>query len=195
MSLFNSLLAWTTNTFAPLGSLGLFTLAFIESSFFPIPPDALLIVLSIDNPSKAFFFALIATIGSVLGALLGYLIGYLGEIALLEKYVSRRKIERAHNLFNKHGSLAIFIAGFTPIPYKIFTIAAGVFYIDLKKFVIASILSRGLRFFIVATLIMLYGRAILTFIDKNFGLLSIIISIIIILVYIGFRKKKSMKQV
>lgn len=195
MSLFNSLLAWTTNTLAPLGSLGLFILAFIESSFFPIPPDALLIVLSIDNPSKAFFFALIATIGSVLGALLGYLIGYLGEVAFLEKYVSRRKIERVHNLFNKHGSLTIFIAGFTPIPYKIFTIAAGVFYIDLKKFIVASILSRGLRFFIVAALIMFYGRAILTFIDKNFGLLSLILSIIILLVYLGFRKKKSMKQV
>lgn len=200
MSLFNSLIDWTNSTFKPYGSLGLFTLAFTEASFFPIPPDLLLITLSLADPSLALWFALITTIGSTLGGVFGYLIGYIGEHAILEKFFSPKKIEKVHNLFNKYEAWAIFIAGFTPIPYKVFTIAAGVFYVNLKKFIIASFFSRGLRFFLEAVLIIVYGDFILDFLTKYFDILSIIgiiLLIIIIVIYkrffpITFYRKKAL---
>ena len=88
MSLFDGIIEWTEATFAPLGAWGLFILAFIESSFFPIPPDILLIILSLASPEKALFYALICTIGSVLGGMLGYGVGYVGEKAVLERFFS-----------------------------------------------------------------------------------------------------------
>ena len=98
------------------------------------------------------------------------------------------KIEKAHNLFNKYGWLTVFIGGFTPLPYKLVTISSGVFYIDLKKFVTASVISRGLRFFAEAILIMLYGQAILDFFDRNFNLITIVVVILLIIGYWAYRK-------
>ena len=120
MSLINSLISWTNNTFQ--GWYGLFILAFIESSFFPIPPDLLLIALCLAKPSLGLFFALICTIGSVLGAMFGYGIGYYGGKPLLLRLFSSSKVSKVHNLFERYEAWAIFIAGFTPIPYKVFTI-------------------------------------------------------------------------
>src|SRR3989338_4459954 len=102
MSVFNSLLVWTQRTFEPLGAWGLFVLAFIESSFFLIPPDILLIALSLAAPERAFFLALVCTIGSVLGGMFGYGIGYVGERAFLERFVSRKKVEKVHDMFNRY---------------------------------------------------------------------------------------------
>jgi len=172
--------AWTLETFAPYGFSGLFILAFIESSFFPIPPDILLIILALASPEQAYFLALIATIGSVLGGILGYYIGFAGEKLILEKLFVKKKLRRIHNLFNKYESAAVFIGGFTPLPYKLFTIAAGVFYLDFKKFIIASILSRGLRFFLIASLISFFHEGIETFILEYVNVLSIIFGVLII---------------
>ena len=166
MGLFNGLVVWTNNVFGASGSYGLFLLAFMESSFFPVPPDVLLIALSLADPSKALWFAFICTAGSVMGGMFGYLIGYLGEMAILKKLVSEHKIQKVHNMFNKYEALAILIAGFTPVPYKVFTIAGGVFYINFKKFVLMSIISRGARFFLEAALIIFYGAEIMSFIDR-----------------------------
>lgn len=190
------LFEWTihwANT--PYGQIALFIIAFAESSFFPIPPDVLLIALSLLNPPLSLWFATITTVGSVLGGMFGYFIGIKGGKPLLEKLVKKEKIVQVHNYFEKYESWAIFIAGFTPIPYKVFTIAGGVFYINFKKFVIASFLGRGARFFLVGALIMLFGEHIKIFIEKYFNIFSIIFVILLILGFYCLRyipiKKKS----
>lgn len=191
----NFLVTWTKNIFEPLGSLGLFILAFMESSFFPIPPDILLIVLCVAEPEKALLFALICTAGSVIGGMFGYLIGYEGKEVILTKFFSQRKIAKVHNLFNKYEVWAVGIAGFTPIPYKIFTITAGVFYVNFKKFVIASTIGRGLRFFTEAILIMFFGEAMINMMQKHFNLGTVMIAAAVFLLFVVYRKyiKKSPK--
>ena len=188
MNFLNLLVEWTKETFAPMGAWGLFILSFIEASFFPVPIETLLFILSLAHPENALFYALIATIGSTFGGIGGYYIGYVGKMAVLEKMFKKEKIERAHYLFNKYGWWAVFIGGFTPLPYKLFTIASGVFYIDLKKFISASIISRGLRFFIEAILLMLYGQIIIDFLDKHFNLITIIVVVLLIVGYWIYRK-------
>ncbi|MDD4351379.1 MAG: DedA family protein [Candidatus Gracilibacteria bacterium] len=183
----SALIAWTKLTFLPYGAYGLFGLSFIESSFFPIPPDFLLIALALADPKKAIFFALICTIASVLGGLFGYLVGDYGGRPLLNKMFKESKINKVHKLFEKYEAWAIGIAALTPIPYKVFTIAAGVFRINLWRFTLASILGRGTRFFLVAILISLYGEPIVAFIDKYFELLTILGSLLIILAYLFYR--------
>jgi len=110
MALVQRLVDWTTSIFAPLGSTGLFILAFIESSFFPIPPDLLLITLTLNNPALWLWYALVCTIGSVLGGLFGYLIGYWGEMKILSRFVKQEKIDKVHGYFHKYDAWAIFIA-------------------------------------------------------------------------------------
>lgn len=175
MSLLNGWIEWTREVFAPMGALGLFILSFIEASFFPVPIETLLFVLCLANPENSLLYALVATVGSSLGGIGGYYIGYVGKMAILEKLFKKEKIEKAHRLFERYGWWAVFIGGFTPLPYKIFTIGAGVFYIDIKKFISASFISRGLRFFAEAILLMLYGKVILDFLDKHFNLITIIV--------------------
>ena len=145
MNIVNSLITWTQETFLPLGGVGLFLLAFMESSFFPIPPDLLLILLTLADPSLALWFAAVCTLGSVLGGMFGYFLGLKFGRPLLTKVVKEEKIKKVHRLFEKYEAWAIFIAGFSPIPYKVFTIAGGVFYINFKKFVIASLFSTAIR--------------------------------------------------
>jgi len=145
-----SLFTWTKEVFTPLGIPGLFLLAVIESIFFPVPVDVLLIILAAADPSLWWVYALVATVGSVLGAAIGYRIGYWGEEAILKKLFPKKYIHRVHTLFEKYESLAIFIAGFTPLPYKIFAVGAGVFYVSFWPFIIVSVIARGLRFLIVA---------------------------------------------
>ena len=190
MGIVNATVEWTQRTLQPLGAWGLFILAFIESSFFPVPPDLLLVILALENPQSALFLALITTIGSVLGGMFGYFIGYAGEHAVLERFVSRKKIDHVHRLFNKYEAWAIFIAGFTPIPYKVFTIAAGVFYVDFKVFVLMSVLSRGARFFAEALLIMYFGQAIMSFLDQYFGLLTIVVVIVAVTAWYVMKRRK-----
>jgi len=172
----------------PLGAWGLFILAFMESSFFPIPPDVLLIVLTLAKPEYALFYALICTVGSVLGALLGYWIGRVGGQPLIKKLFKESTVEKVHNLFQKYEAWAIGIAGFTPIPYKVFTILGGVFYINIPKFIIASVISRGLRFLIVALLVGWFGQSAIDFINNNFEIATILLVLIIIGCYILYKR-------
>ncbi len=154
--------------------VALFALAFAESSFFPIPPDLLLIVMALNTPEQALFYALVCTLGSTAGGAFGYGIGLKGGRPLLGKFVSEPKIRMVHDYFQKYEAWAIGIAGFTPLPYKIFTISAGVFYIDFTKFLLVSFLSRGARFFLVAGLIRIFGDYITGFIERYFNLLSVL---------------------
>ncbi len=163
---------WTVEAVMPWGSLGLFVISFIESSFFPVPPDAILIPLGLARPDLALWYAAITTAGSVLGAYFGYFIGRRFGRPALRRLTSEAQIDRIDCLFASHGGWAVGIAGFTPIPYKVFTIAAGVFRQDLWSFTIASVLSRGARFFLEAVLIMFYGPPIVKFLSQYFGLLT-----------------------
>ncbi len=177
----------------PYGSIALFLLAFAESSIFPIPPDALLIALVLGATSKAFKFALNCTIASVLGALLGYAIGYFlwwgsgnnfSSVAIFffdnVPGFSEKVFWDVKSLYDEFDFWIIFTAGFTPIPYKVITISSGAFDINLIVFAIASVVSRGARFFLVAFLIWKFGPAIKSFIDKYFNWLAIAFTILLI---------------
>ncbi|MGA9178678.1 MAG: YqaA family protein [Desulfobacterales bacterium] len=168
----------------PYGSWALFLLAFSESSFFPIPPDILLIALAVAIPKKSLKYALICSAGSVLGGCFGYLIGwqFMASIGtrIVDFYGLTAKVEYIEVLYNKYDAWAVAIAGFTPIPYKVFTIAAGAFKINFSVFVVASLVSRSARFFIVGGLIYIFGPSIQSFIDKYFNVLAIAFTILLI---------------
>lgn len=161
----------------PYGIPALFLLAFAEASFFPIPPDVLLIALAVAIPKKSFKIALYCTTASVLGAMLGYLIGMFFFDAvgnrIIEFYGIHEQFEFVAQKYNENAFAAITIAGFTFIPFKVFTIAAGVFHVNIFVLFFASVLSRGARFFLLAALIYRFGPTIKEFIDKYFALLAI----------------------
>lgn len=161
----------------PYGVPALFLLALAESSFFPIPPDPLLIALCLGAARKSLKFATVATAASVVGGVIGYGIGA-GAWQLVEGWfftyvpgVGPEPFARVQALYDTYDFWAIFLAGLTPIPYKVFTLSAGVFSINFGVFVLASALSRGLRFFVVAGLIYRFGPPIARFIDRYFDLL------------------------
>ena len=193
MNIIEVLINWTNRHFAKFGGLGLFFLAFIEASFFPVPPDILLITLALGDPQNAIYYGVVCTVGSVLGGLFGYLIGYIGEKAVLEKMFKHDKIEKMHNYFEKYEAWAIFISGFTPVPYKLFTIGAGVFYVNIRKFIIFSFFGRGLRFMGEAILLMYFGKQIVEFLDSSFNVYTLVITLLLIgifILYQTFIKKK-----
>jgi len=171
----------------PYGMPALFVLAFAESSFFPIPPDVLLIALAVAIPSKAFRYAAVCSVGSILGGMFGYYIGRelfdaIGR-PVLEFYNYMDKFAYVQQKYGQNAFAFIAIAGFTPIPYKVFTIAAGVCHqeVSLGTLVIASAISRTARFMLVALLIFSFGPAIKRWIDRYFNLLSILFVVLIIL--------------
>ncbi len=153
-------------------------LAFAESSFFPIPPDVLLICLGISRPKKSFWYALLCTLFSVFGGLFGYLIGFAFYAAVGKPLISflgyQAEFEVVGRLFQENAFWALLTAALTPIPYKVFTIAAGFWNIALLPFVIGSILGRGIRFFAVSALLFFFGGRVKVFIDKYFNLLSFV---------------------
>jgi membrane protein YqaA with SNARE-associated domain len=187
MKLFRKLYDWVLHwAETPYGPLALFLLALAESSFFPIPPDVLLIALCLGVVKKSFRFAFYAAVGSILGGMLGYLIGFgLWEAvnSFFFNYIPGFTEEfflKVMNNFNTYGFWYVFSAGFTPIPYKVFTIASGVFKLSFPLFVVASALSRSLRFFLVAALFWKFGPPIKRFIDKYFNLLAILFFVLIL---------------
>ena len=163
---------------SPNALFWLFVISFIESSFFPIPPDIMLIPMILATPSKAWSIAGVCTIASVTGAYLGYVIGfYFFELIaepLLEFYGYLEKFNEFKHLYEEWGAWIVFGAGITPFPYKIITIASGVVHLNLAVFTIASIIARGLRFFLIAWLLKAYGEKMRLFIEKNLGWLSIL---------------------
>jgi len=179
--LYDWVLSWAET---PYGSWALFILAFSESSFFPIPPDVLLIALAVGKPEKSLKFALICSGGSVLGGILGYLIGWQFMAMLGEKIVAfyglTAKVEYIRFLYHQYDAWAVGIAGFTPIPYKVFTITAGAFKINFLIFLLASAVSRSLRFFLVGGLIYKFGPQIQTFIDRYFNILAVAFTILLV---------------
>ncbi len=168
----------------PYGVPALFLLAFAESSFFPVPPDVLLIALAVSVPGRAFWFALVCLAGSITGAYVGYALGYFGWEAvgrpLVDFYHGHETMEWIRLQYETYGFWGVLVAAMTPIPYKVFTIASGVFHFDLGTFTAASILGRGLRFFAVGTLIYYFGPPIRNAIDRHFNLMAVIFILLLI---------------
>lgn len=156
----------------------LFSVAFAESSFFPVPPDVLLLAMAVSRPSRAFRSATISTVGSVLGGVLGYFIGaQLFEavgVHIIRFYHLQSQWETVVRSYQGNAFLLVAAAGFTPIPYKVFTIAGGACQIYLPTLVVASALSRGARFFLVAGLIRVFGPGVRRLIDRYFNMLSLV---------------------
>jgi len=153
-------------------------ISFAESSFFPIPPDVLLIPMVLAAPTRAWRIALVCSIASVFGGLFGYYIGYalfetMGQ-PIIDLYGMQEKFLWFQSKYNEFGAWIVSIAGFTPIPYKVFTIASGLSHLDLTTFIVASTLSRAARFFLVAALLRRYGEPIRTFIEKRLGMLTLV---------------------
>jgi membrane protein YqaA with SNARE-associated domain len=170
-------LSWADS---PYGAPALFVLAFAESSFFPVPPDILLIALALGAPTRAFWFALWCTVGSVLGGLFGYYLGF-AVWGALEHHVlgpvfSRENFEWVMDRYRENGGLWVFIAGFSPVPYKVFTLAAGVAKLDLVVFTAASAIGRGARFVLVAWLVKSYGDRARHIIERNFNMLTLVLA-------------------
>jgi membrane protein YqaA with SNARE-associated domain len=181
--LYNWVLNWA-NT--PYATSALFILAFFEAIFFPVPADILLIVLVLGCRPKAFTYALYTTLGSVSGAVIGYMLGHFlwvtkgGDFtwfaSLFFNNIPGFSMEHFNNfkvLYDKFDLWIIFTAGFAPIPYKIFTVTAGVFGMNLPMFLLVSLISRGARFFLLTFLLWRYGQPIQNFIQKYFNLLAL----------------------
>jgi len=181
-NLYNWVLHWADTKYAvPALSM----VSFIESSFFPIPPDPLLIVLCLGKPKRSFWYATICSIMSVLGGIFGYLIGW-GIWELVDNFffnyiISQKAFLYVSGKYNENAFLAILGASFTPIPYKVFTVAAGVFKVNIFILILASAIGRSARFFMEAILIYFYGISIKMFIEKYFNLLATIFFLLIVL--------------
>ena len=160
-------------------------IAFIESSVFPIPPDPLLMALGLSKPKKAILYAIICSVASIAGGLVGYLIGWTVWETVSEFFLtylfSADAFNYVGNKYNENAFLAILGAAFTPIPYKVFTITAGVFKINLATFLLASAIGRSARFLIGGCLIYFFGEKIRNFIEKYLNILSIIFFILLII--------------
>lgn len=186
--LYDWVLSWSTS---PWGWLALFIIALFEASWFPLPPDVLLIALCIGASHKSFRFATICLAGSVLGAALAYAIGHFAWISstgeptafaqfFYDHIFSQDVFNNVSDIYKEWDFIAVFTAGFTPVPFKIFTISAGMCDINFVMFILASIVARGLRFFLVAWLIWKYGEPIKGFIDKYLNLLATLLAVLLI---------------
>ncbi len=178
--LYHWVLGWAERPGGPKALLGI---AVAESFFFPIPPDVLLIPLCLGRPRRAFRFAAVCTVGSVVGGMLGYLAGStlydtIG-LRIIEFYGYAEQYDALGRAYADHLVLTLGTAGFTPIPYKVFTIAAGAFSVPFGAFVAISAVSRGARFFLVAGLIRVFGDPIRIFIERYFNLLTLLLAVAI----------------
>lgn len=165
----------------PYGGSALFVIAFAESSFFPIPPDVLLIPLCLGDPQRSIWFALVCTVGSVLGGMAGYGIGRWGGRPLVMRWFGGTRVAAVESYYERWNAWATGIGGLTPLPYKLFTIAGGVFAVRFGVFVLASVVARGLRFFTIAILIYFFGEPMQGFIERHLGWLSILFVILLLL--------------
>ena len=184
--LYNWVLSWADSKWAVPA---LFVLAFTESSFFPIPPDVLLMAMALSKSEKSLWYATVCTIGSILGALFGYAIGHWFWYAVGDYFFiyipgfTHEIFDQVTKLYQENSSFIVFTAAFTPIPYKIFTITAGVSSVTIAPFIIASILGRGGRFFLVGLLFKFFGPKVKVFIDKYLNILTVLLVVIYVIAF------------
>ena len=193
MNLLRKLYDWTLEKSKdPKAPWFLAIISFSESSFFPIPPDIILIPMVIAKRAKAWFFAFICTISSVLGGVAGYFIGYFFYLTIGEFIIELYSYQNEYSDFKSkyEGEIWIwfvFFAGLTPFPFKIITIASGALKINMISFVAIALVSRGLRFYLVATLLKFFGNYIKEYIDKYFNLFTFVFFILLIGGFIFFK--------
>ena len=180
-----SLYDWTLRQAeGPYATYVLFAIAFAESSFFPIPPDVILLPMALAAREKAWRYAMICTVGSVLGGLLGYAIGAwlyesLGQW-IINTYHMQEAFQRFHDEFNEWGVYVILAKGLTPIPFKLVTIASGVAALPLVPFFLACIVTRAMRFYLVAGLVRKFGEPIRTFVEKYLNWVALGVLVLIV---------------
>ena len=179
MDIFNTVIDVLGN----YGLFGLIVVSFAESSFFPIPPDVLLIPMSIAKPHLALVYAMVTTVSSVAGAVFGWWLGKRFGRGILRKIVSDKWIGKADAYFEKYGGQSLAVAGFSPIPYKVFTILSGVSKLKLREVILWSLLGRGTRFLFEGLVILLLGKSAEKFIGHNFTWISILVVIVILLIF------------
>ncbi len=174
------------------GTPALFAISFAESSFFPIPPDVLQIALSVSKPRRSFYYAAVSAVASVLGGVAGWFIGY-GLWTMVGPFfyeyvpgVNPKNIEYVGGLYREHAFWSIFAAAFTPIPFKVFTLAAGVFhqYVSLQTLILASALGRSARFFLVASAIYFFGPEVRKFLEKRLELMTLLLFALVVLGFV-----------
>lgn len=188
--LYDKTISWSGHAHAPYYLAGV---SFAESSFFPIPPDVMLISMGLATPKKSWHYALITTFFSVLGGVFGYFIGYFG-MEFVEAWITTSSFHESYlqvvQLFKDYGIWIVFVAGFSPIPYKLFTIAAGAGQMAFLPFILASLLGRGLRFFLVSSILFYLGERLKTklrhYVDMiGWSLVVILIAGFIIMKWLG----------
>ncbi|MDE6140236.1 MAG: VTT domain-containing protein [Alistipes sp.] len=186
--LYDWVLSWSESRW---GWVALFLFALFEASWFPLPPDILLIALCLGATKKSFRFAAICLLGSVIGAVLAYGIGFFlwqntaGEYTAIAHFFfnhvfSEESFANIQRLYDKYNFWIVYTAGFTPLPFKLFTVSAGVFNIDFLMFTLASAVARSMRFFLIAWLIWKFGAPIKSFIDKYFNLLATLLTVMLV---------------
>ena len=175
------------------GLIGLIITAFAEASFFPLPPDVILVPLSLLNPKLSFLYAALTTIASSVGGVFGAYLGFKLGRPLLERFSSNERIDKVARLFTRYGGWAVALAALTPIPYKVFTIAAGVFNVRLWVVLTASLAGRGLRFFLEALAVFLWGDQATSFISTYLGPVTIGLAVLLILTAILQSQYKKQK--
>ncbi len=153
---------------SPWAQVILGSLSLSESAFFIIPPEVMMIPMSLTTPNMAIWLGIVTTITSVIGAAVGYVIGKKGGKPVLTRLFDQKKIDAVHVLFKKYDTTAIFISAFTPIPFKVFTIGAGVFDLDFKRFMVAATIGRGSRYMLIAGMIAIFGESIRYFLEHQF---------------------------
>ena len=187
-ALYDWVLRLSAHRRAPVALAGV---SFAESSFFPIPPDAMLIPMCLARPERAYYYALVCTIASVLGGILGYVIGYylFVEVAepVLRAYGYTDALARFRVWYDQWGAWLILIKGLTPIPYKIVTIASGAAEFSFLIFMVCSVITRGARFFLVAALIRKFGPPIQDFIERRLTMVTSVAAVAIVLGFVALR--------
>ncbi|WP_066050698.1 YqaA family protein [Robertmurraya korlensis] len=173
------------------GLIGLIIMSFAEASFFPIPPDVLLIPMGISNPDRAILYAGVTTVSSVAGAIFGWWIGKKFGRKVLRLIVSEDIISKADRYFNKYGGQTLFFTGFTPIPFKVFTILAGISQVKLKDVIIWSLLGRGARFLLEGVIIMYFGDRAVQIMNDYFPWITLVGGLVTIVIILFMSKKSS----
>lgn len=186
--LYDWVLAWANR---PSAEVALFVLALTESFIFPIPPDVLLIAMAVALPQRAFKYALICLVGSLLGGAIGYGIGafFMDGVGMpiVHFYGAEEQFLKFRELYRDSAIFTIALAGFTPIPYKIFSFSSGAFDVGLMLFITVSLFSRGARFFLVALLIFKYGAKVRQLIERHFNTLTLAFGVLLVLGFVVVR--------
>ncbi len=185
MKIFRKLYEWTLNKSSHKSApLFLSIISFAESSFFPIPPDIILIPMVLAKRTKAFLYAAICTLFSVFGGIFGYLIGLVFfnsiGILLVNLYHLGEEVNEFKNYYNLYGPWIVIIAGFTPFPFKVITIASGLFNLNFFIFILCSLISRGARFYLLSVSLYFFGDKIKGFIDKYFNFLTVLFLVLLV---------------